>query len=146
MTEQPNIRLLVRWLGAQGAKAGILDSKLWPIDALKAQAAELGLKVTDKITRKELIDELIRVANKRINKSLDELYSMDEAQIKDYFTCIGVESEELLELLKIVNLSPRREGTGSLIAYAARELAETGRFMRIAGKIPTPPPSEGSEK
>jgi len=137
MMDQPNIRLLVKWLGTQGAKSGLGDSKLWSIEALKAQAGELGLKVADKINRKDLIDEVVRAANRRITKSLDELYAMDEGQIKEYLNDVGVESEEVLELLKQVNLTPRREGLGSLIAFAARELGETGRFMRIAGKAPS---------
>ncbi len=138
MKDQPDIRLLVRWLGTQGAKAGILESKLWPIDALKHLAAELGLKTNDKISRKDLVDEVVRAANKRIHKSLDELYSMDAAQLTEYLTSVGVESEELLELLKQLDMAPHREGLQNLIDFTARELSETGRFMRIAGTKPGP--------
>ena len=134
MKDQPDIRLLVRWLGTQGAKAGILESRLWPIDSLKTLATELGIKTNDKINRKDLVEEVVRAANKRIQKTLDELYSMDAAQLTDYLTSVGVESEELLELLKQLDMAPRREGLQNLIDFTARELSETGRFMRIAGK------------
>jgi hypothetical protein len=138
MKDQPDIRLLVRWLGTHGAKSGLLDSKLWSVDVLKGTAAELGLKVADKISRKELVEEVVRAANKRIHKSLDELYSMDVARLAEYLNDVGVEVEELLELLKELDVTPRREGLKNLIDFTARELSETGRFMRIAGKKPDP--------
>ena len=140
MKDQPDIRLIVRWLGAHGAKAGMVESKLWTTDVLKKAALELGIKVTDKVNRKELVEEVVRAANKRIHKSLDELYAMDASQLTDYLNTVGVEAEELLELLKQLDVAPRREGLKNLIEFTARELSETGRFMRIAGKKP-----EGSE-
>ena len=94
----------------------------------------LGVKFPDKAIRKDMIEELDRVANKRIQKPLEELYAMDFEQLRSYLDSAGAEPEELLELLKDLNLTPRREGRKNLIEFAARELSETGRFMRIAGK------------
>jgi len=39
-------------------------------------AKELGIELGKKATRQELIDEVMRVASKRIDKSVDELYRM----------------------------------------------------------------------
>jgi hypothetical protein len=133
MDTEFDIRGLVRFLGSQGAKAGLVESKLWTVEALKGAAGGLGLKFPDKATRKDMIEEIVRVANKRIDKPLEELYAMDFEQLKTYLDSAGAEAEELLELLKDLNLTPRREGRKNLIEFAARELSETGRFMRIAG-------------
>ena len=111
-----------------------MESKHWTVEALKNAAVTLELKLPDKVTRKELIEEIVRVANKRILKPLDELYAMDFEQLKAYLDSTEAETEELLELLKDLNLIPRLEGRKNLIEFAARELSETGRFMRIAGK------------
>ena len=127
------IRSIVRSLGIQGAKAGILESKIWTIDALKKAASEFGIKTLERATRKDLIDEIVKFANKRITKSLDELYGMDADSLVSYLNEIEVESEELLDLLKQLDVSPRKEGLKNLIAFVAKELSETGRFMRISG-------------
>jgi hypothetical protein len=134
MENKFDIRCLVMCLGSQGAKAGLNESKLWNVEALKSAATGLGVKFQDKTTRKEMIEEIVRIANKRIQKPLDELYTMDAEQLKTYLDSTGAEPEELLELLKDLNLTPRREGRKNLIDFAARELSETGRFMRISGK------------
>jgi hypothetical protein len=139
--ESPNIRLLVRWLGLNGAKAGLMESKLWTVDVLKKAASELGLHVPEKMPRKEMIEAVVRAANKRINKPLDDLYKMNAEELEAYLESVGVESEELLDLLRELDLSPRRkEGLKSLIDFTARELSETGRFMRIAGTSPRQSP------
>ncbi len=134
MNTEVDIRALVTCLGTQGAKAGLMESKLWTVETLKSSGAALGVKFTGKATRKEMIEEVVRVANKRIQKPLEELYTMDFEQLKAYLDSIGAEPEELVELLKDLNLTPRRDGRKNLIEFAARELSETGRFMRIAGK------------
>lgn len=132
--ESPNIRLLVRWLGQQGAKVGLLESKLWTVDLLKRAAADLGLQLPEKTPRKEMVEAVVRAANKRINRPLCDLYNMEASELASYLESVGVEPEELLDLLKELDLSPRRkDGLKSLIEFTARELSETGRFMRIAG-------------
>jgi hypothetical protein len=135
--EAPNIRVIVRSLGISGAKAGLMESKLWTVDALRKAAGELGLHLPEKMPRKEMIDVVVRAANKRINKPLGDLYNMTAEELAAYLESVGVESEELLDLLRELDLSPRRkEGLKSLIDFTARELSETGRFMRIAGTVP----------
>jgi hypothetical protein len=112
-----------------------MESEFWTVDALKDAAGGLGVRFADKATRKEMIEEIVRVANRRIQKPLEELYTMGFEQLRNYLDSAGAEPEELLELLKDLNLKPRREGRKNLIDFAARELSETGRFMRIAGKL-----------
>src|SRR2546425_6310412 len=98
MNTEVDIRALVRCLGTQGAKAGLMESKLWTIETLKSAAIPLGVKFSDKATRKEMIEEVVRVANKRIQKPLEELYTMDFEQLTAYLDSVGAEPEELLEL------------------------------------------------
>ena len=95
-------------------------------------ARNLGIEVTGRATRQELIDEIVRVANRRIDKSIDELFEMERDEIVRYFDEHGVETEELLDLLEELDLRPDRKGRKNVIDFAARELAETGRFRRIA--------------
>ena len=128
-------RQLVRWLGPDGARAGLMQSKRLTIDALRQLAGSLDVKLPEKTTRQQWIDEIVKVASRRIDKPLVELFEMDEGALLDYFENIDVEPAEILEILKDLDASPRSEGRRSLLEFAARELSETGRFMRIAGKL-----------
>jgi hypothetical protein len=127
-------RQLVRWLGVDGARAGLLQSKRITIDVLRKIASNLNLKLPEKTTRQQFVDEIISLASRRIDKSLDELFSMDHRELLEYFDRIDVEPSEVLDILKELNLKPRKESRKNILEFAARELSETGRFMRIAGK------------
>jgi hypothetical protein len=127
-----DVRLLTRWLGVAGAKAGLLESRQCTVEALARMARGFGIDVGRKATRQELIDQLVRVASRRIDKSIDDLFDMERDELVRYFDERGVETEELLDLLKKLDLRPDRKGRKNVINFAARELAETGRFRRIA--------------
>ena len=129
-----DVRLLVRWLGIDGAKAGLERSKRWTVGFLKETANELGIEVPGKPKRQELIEEIVCVASKRIDKSLDELFQMQHEELVRYFERVQVEPHELLDLLKKLNLDPAEKGRHNLLEFVASEVAETGRFMRIASK------------
>ncbi len=101
---------------------------------LRRLAQGFEIELGKKATRNELIDKIVRVANKRIDKSLDKLFDLEQEELVSYFEDIGVEPEELLDLLKQLNLDPGREGRRNLVRFVARELCETGRFKRIASK------------
>lgn len=133
--QNTDARLLVRWLGIDGARAGLLQSKRMTIESLRKMAEVLNLELPEKATRQQVIDEVVKVASRRIDKSIDELFSMEQEALLEYFESIEVEPAELLDILKELNLTPRRrEGRRSVLEFAAREFSETGRFMRIAGK------------
>jgi hypothetical protein len=127
-----DVRLLVRWLGVDGAKAGLEKSRACTINLLKDVAVSLGVEVASKAKREDLIEDIIRVASKRIDKPVSELLSMQHDELVNYFEHAQVENGELLDLLKQLDLDPGREGRRNLLEFVARELAETGRFMRIA--------------
>ena len=108
-----DIRLLVRWLGTAGARAGLRESRHCTIDALTTAAQQFGVGVGKKVTRVKLIDELVRAASRRIEKSLDELFEMERDELVLYFDDIDVQTEELLELLKDLDVKVRYTGRRS---------------------------------
>ncbi len=131
-----DVKLLVRWLGADGAKAGLLASRECSLSILQGVAARLGLDVRKDLNRRNLIDEIVRAANRRVDKTIDELCKMNHDQLVEYFENIDVSREELLLLLQSLDLGPRKESRRSLVEFAARELSETGRYVRIASPTP----------
>ncbi len=134
MTDKIDPRQLVRWLGTDGARAGLMHSKRITIEQLRQLAKSLNIRLPEKTTRQHWIDEIVKVASRRIDRPLHELFEMEEQTLLDYFEAIDVESAEILDILRELDLRPRREGRRTLLEFAARELSETGRFMRIAGK------------
>lgn len=126
-------RLLIQWLGTEGARAALTTSKRCTIKVLRGIADSLGCTLTKEMTRQHLIDEILLVAGKRIDKPIEALFQMTEHDLVRYFTEIEVESKELLDLLKDLEIQPHREGLRGLIAFTAQQISETGRYMRIAG-------------
>ncbi len=57
---------------------------------------------------------------------------MQRDDLVRYFEDLEVETEELLDLLKELDLRPDRKGRKNVVNFVAQELAETGRFRRIA--------------
>lgn len=126
-----DVRLLVQWLGTTGAKAGLMQSEVCSSEILNMIAKSLGAS-SDKRTRPQVIEEIVKAANRRIDKSLNELYQMSRSELLAYFQQKEPTSEELLDLLRGLDLNPKREGHKGLIELAAREISETGRFLRIS--------------
>jgi hypothetical protein len=56
------------------------------------------------------------------------------AAINHATTSRSAKQHELLDLLKNLDMDPRREGRRNLVEFVARELSETGRFIRIAAQ------------
>lgn len=126
-----DVRILVRWLGVHGAKAGLQQSRTCTTDVLSEIAQTLGITVAKSATRQQLIDDIIKVASRRIDKTVEELYQMNKEELVTYFEKVEATSEEILELLKAQNLNPHKESRRNLVEFAAQELSETGRFLRI---------------
>src|SRR4051812_47336407 len=123
MTQGIDARALVTWLGAQGAKAGLKESRKCTVEVLAQVARRLGIEVGDKPTRRELIEEIVKVAGQRIDKPLHDLFAMDHDQLVQYLESVGAEREELLDLVKRLDLDPGREGLRNLVHFVAREIS-----------------------
>lgn len=129
---QIDVRLLVQWLGPIGAAAGLLESKNCPNGVLVAIAKSIGLSPSKSTARRQLVEDIVKVASKRIDKPIEELYKMSKEELVEYFHRIDATSDELLDILRTLELTPRRDGHKGLVELAARELSETGRFLRIS--------------
>jgi len=126
-------RAIVRWLGVEGARAGLEASRALTNDALRRLAEKIGCPPLPKsATRAQIIDDLIRQANRRIDKPLDELLKMTEPEIVGYLERVNPAREEMLDLLSKMKTAPTREGQKGLIRIAAREIVETARYISIA--------------
>lgn len=132
MKTTPDPKLLIQWLGRQGARQGMIQSKNCTGHALVGMARSLGLEPDKKASREQLVDEIIRTAGKRIDKSPESLLEMTEDQLINYFEEVEADPEELTELLKELDLDVPTLSSRGLVGIVARRISETGRFVRIA--------------
>lgn len=95
-------------------------------------AHELDAATTAKSSRKDVVSAIISKVNQRIDKSTQELLTMSSSDLLDYFDTVRPSKAELLNLLGSLDYHPGSEAQKSLYKYAARQIAETGMFQRVA--------------
>ena len=126
-----NIKLLVEWLGEDGAQVG-LDKSTLTVAELRNLLKEMGKEVPSKARRRDIISEIIFGATKRIDAPIEELLAMNADMLLSYFEEKRPSRTELLKLLGELDFHPGSEAQKSLYKYAARQIAETGMFQRVA--------------
>ncbi len=130
-----DIKTLIDWLGYEGAKAG-LDFCNLSVSELKNMAEAQGIRVTSKARRTVVVEQLMLLADQKINKTLDELFAMSSNELMDYFERTRPSRTELLRFLEKLDFHPGSEAQKSLYKYAARQISETGMFQRVASTRP----------
>ena len=122
---------LVEWLGRDGAIAGLEGSDI-TVSEFRDLADRHGLTVDKKIKRSEIIVDLVNGDIVRIDKTLEELLSMNCDDLKDYFVNRRVSRTELLKLLLEFDIRPTHEDRGNLAEFTAREISDFGMYQRVA--------------
>ena len=124
-------RKLVEWLGPEGARSGLRDSKI-SLGELIDLARGRGLPLAPKPTRDEIANELAYEQVQKLDKSADDLTQMSQADLLNYLEKKKPTIREISDLLKQLGIRPGSEDKKHLIRFAAREIAEIGMFQRVA--------------
>ncbi len=127
-----DIKLLIQWLGVEGAKEGLKKSNKLTVNELKKIANNHGISYKSKITRNDLIVLLILKYDRKIDKKFSELMEMKAPEIAEYLVNTNCTKEELMQLLN-QNSIPFKKSLSriALIRYAADEISSMGVFKRI---------------
>ena len=128
-----DLRLLIDWLGENGASAGLEKGSV-TVSELRHLAEGFNVKPAPKANRKDLVAALVAKASQRIDKSVQELLGMNAEELLDYFERVRPSKAELLSVLGELDFHPGSEAQKGLYKYAARQIAETGMFQRVAEK------------
>lgn len=126
-----NLRALVEWLGEAGARAGLERGQL-TVGDLRELAASMNIALPSKASRSELVDAVLVKASQRIDRSIQQLLSMDSGDLLSYFEEVRPSKAELLSVLNELDFHPGSEAQKSLYKYAAIQISETGMFQRVA--------------
>lgn len=123
--------MLVEWLGPEGARAG-LEAGSPNVGELREVAEAKGVHLPAKAKRSVIVGHLVRIADQRINKTMDEMLAMTTDELLQYFDRARPSKLELMGILEKLDFHPGSEAQKSLYRYAARQISETGMFQRVA--------------
>lgn len=133
MEKDIDIKMLISWLGANGAKEGLKKSTKLTLSELKKIAKQCDVKINSKITRNDLINLIILKYNKKIDKSFSELVNMKATEISEYLADTNCTKEELSQMLDENNIPFKKSLSKiALIHYAADEISNIGIYKRIS--------------
>lgn len=135
-----DVHTLVRIVGRRGAQAALSRSDIVRADDLREMAESLGLSVQKRAPKSEVANAVIRHVDRRITKSLDELKQLSVAEILQYFVEIDPDGEEVIDLLKSIDIRNRSRSRKELFEFAANQINSLGIFERLAR--PTSPMGE----
>lgn len=126
-----DIKKLIEWLGRDGAIAGLESSNI-TVSELYEIAQTCGLNPERRVKRAEIIIDLVNRDSVRIDKTTDELLSMNYDELKAYLTEQKVSRTELLSILSKFNIRPSKESKIGLVDFVAREISDLGMYQRVA--------------
>ena len=126
-----NIEKLVEWLGPDGAIAGLERSNI-TVSELYEVAVRCGLAVEKRTKRGDIIVDLVHRNSIRIDKTTDELLTMNRDDLSSYFRSRKVSRTELLKLLSQFDIRPDPSDKVNLVDFAAREISDVGMYQRVA--------------
>ncbi len=127
----PEVGLLVEWLGPDGAKAGLREGKL-TLEELVGLARKRNLPLSAKPTREEVANELAFEGRRKIDKSVEDLLSMNKDDLVSYLRKVLPTNKELEALLAQLGIKYGSEDRKHFIRFVAEEISDTGLFQRVA--------------
>ncbi len=125
------IKTLIQWLGSDGARAG-LDFSHFSVAELRNMAEAQGVPIPARSKRADVIDQLMLLADQKIDKTIDDMLAMTSEALLAYFDRTRPSRTEMLRLLEKLDFHPGSEAQKGLYKYAARQISETGMFQRVA--------------
>ena len=128
------IATLVAIVGRTGAISALEQSKTVNSEDLLMLAQSLGIKVAKKDGKNKIVTELIKLVDKRIMKSIEELKLLLKEQLIDYFEQVQCDQEELVDLLQNIDLRSRAKSRKALVEFAAIQISSLGIFERLSDR------------
>lgn len=100
-----NIEKLIEWLGPDGAIAGFEGSNV-TVSELYEMAVRRGLTLERRTKRGDIIVDLVNRNSTRIDKTTEELLTMNRDDLCKYFRSRKVSRTELLKLPSQFDIRP----------------------------------------
>ncbi|MCK4789993.1 MAG: hypothetical protein KAV87_40010 [Desulfobacteraceae bacterium] len=127
-----DIKQIVDLVGRDGAIFALEKSKKINTKALIDLARSIGLSPKAKDSKRNVSIQIVQNVDKRIDKSLDELKGMSKDDLILYFEKVECHQDELIELLKNIDLKARVKTNKAIIEFAAIQISSLGIFERLS--------------
>jgi len=127
-----DIKQLVDLVGREGAIFALEKSKKINTQALIDLARSIGLSPKMKDSKTNISTQIVQEVDKHIDKSLDELKEMSKDDLILYFEKVECHQDELIELLKNIDLKAQVKTHKTLIEFAAAQISSLGIFERLS--------------
>jgi len=129
-----DVKHLVAIAGREGAICALEGSRQISTQDLTSMANSLGLKIKSKDSKRTIATEIVRHLDRRITKTLDELKTMSKDEIIQYFEQVGCDQDELVDLLKGIDLRSRARSRRAMLEFAAIQISSLGIFERLTDR------------
>lgn len=127
-----NIKTLVKIVGRQGAHIALSRSDRISAKELSKTAEGLGISLPKRTQKSEVAIAIVKHVDRRIDKSLDELKQLSGSEILQYFHDVDPDTEEIIELLRSIDINNRVRSRKGLFEFAANQISSLGVFERLA--------------
>lgn len=127
-----DIKQLVDLVGREAAIFALEKSKKINTQALIDLARSIGLSLKMKDSKTNISTQIVQEVDKHIDKSLDELKKMSKDDLILYFEKVECHQDELIELLKNIDLKAQVKTHKTLIEFAAGQISSLGIFERLS--------------
>lgn len=127
-----DIKQIVDIVGREGAIFALEKSKKVNTKILIDLARSIGLSPKTKDSKKNISTQIVQEVDKQIDKSLDELKELSKDDLIFYFEKVECHQDELIELLKNIDLKAQVKTNKALIEFAAMQISSLGIFERLS--------------
>ncbi len=127
-----DIKTLVEIVGRQAAQLALSRSDKIRAEELFKTAENLGIRLPKRTPKSEVAIAIVKHIDRRIDKSLDELKQLSGLEILQYFSDVDPDTEEIIELLRSIDIENRVRSRKSLFEFAANQISSLGVFERLA--------------
>ena len=127
-----DIKQIVDLVGRDGAIFALEKSKKINTKALIDLARSIGLSPKAKDSKRNVSIQIVQNVDKRIGKSLDELKGMSKDDLILYFEKVECHQDELIELLKNIDLKAQVKTNKALFEFASMQISSLGIFERLS--------------
>ncbi len=129
-----DVKSLVAIVGREGAISALENSRQISSQDLAEMANSLGLKIKSKDSKRTIATEIVRHLDRRIAKTLEELKTMSKDEIIQYFEQVECDQDELVDLLKGIDLRSRAKSRRAMLEFAAIQISSLGIFERLTNR------------
>ena len=127
-----DIRTLVKIVGRHGACAALSHSHKIRAQELFETADRLGISLPKRTSKAKMAVAIVRHVDRRVGRSLEELKQLSRSEILQYFNEVEPDTEEIVDILRSVDIDIRARSRKSLLEFAATQISSLGVFERLA--------------